>query len=157
MDSAVGDGEDFLVNDPSFAIDFAPDGKRVQFGDIMTRKRYADTLETIAKHGPDAFYAGPIAEATIRALQASNGIMTLDDLQNYTAVVRNYSQIEYRGFKVTSTSTPSSGTVALNMLKVLDTYEGFFARDVNLSTHRMDEAMRFGYGLVCPQIPIEGC
>lgn len=150
MDSAVsGDGVDnFLVNDPSWAIDFAPNGTRVQLGDTITRKRYADTLETIGSEGPDAFYEGPIAEATIRALQKANGTMTLEDLSGYKAVVRNISQIDYRGYRVTSTTTPSSGTVVLNMLKVLDTYGPLFGPDnVNLSTHRMDEAMRFGYGL----------
>ena len=32
----------FLVEDPQFAIDFAPNGTRVGLGDIMTRKRYAE-------------------------------------------------------------------------------------------------------------------
>ncbi|KAI9374327.1 gamma-glutamyltranspeptidase [Aspergillus egyptiacus] len=148
MEAAVGDGEDFLVNDPSWAVDFAPQGTRLKLGDVITRKRYADTLETIAAQGPDAFYSGPIAESMIRALQAANGTMTLEDLRNYTVAVRDIAQIDYRGYKVTSTTAPSSGAVALNMLKVLDTYEPLFAADnVNLSTHRMDEAMRFGYGL----------
>ncbi|KAL4979621.1 nucleophile aminohydrolase [Aspergillus desertorum] len=148
MESAVGDGEDFLVNDPSFAVDFAPNGTRVKLGDIITRKRYANTLETIAAEGPGAFYSGPIAEYTIKALQAANGTMTLEDLRNYTAVVRDYSQINYRGYQVTSTTTPSSGSVAMNILKVLDTYEPLFTpQNVNLSTHRLDEAMRFAYGL----------
>ncbi|KAL2809642.1 nucleophile aminohydrolase [Aspergillus granulosus] len=148
MDSAIGDDEDFLVNDPSWAVDFAPHGTRVKLGDTITRKRYADTLETIAEHGPDAFYTGPIAESMIKALQAKNGTMTLEDLRNYTAAVRDFAQITYRGYQVTSTTAPSSGSVALNMLKVLDTYEPLFTeRNVNLSTHRMDEAMRFGYGL----------
>lgn len=152
MDSATSDDDvgNFLVNDPSWAIDFAPNGTRVQLGDRLTRKRYADTLEKIGSEGPCAFYEGPIAEATIRALQKANGTMTLEDLRGYKAVVRNISQIDYRGYRVTSTTTPSSGTVALNMLKVLDTYGPLFGPDnVNLSTHRMDEAMRFGYGLVC--------
>ncbi|KAL6230095.1 hypothetical protein BDW75DRAFT_234669 [Aspergillus navahoensis] len=148
MESAVGDGEDFLVNDPSFAIDFAPNGTRVKLGDTITRKRYANTLETIAAEGPDAFYSGPIAEYMIKALHAANGTMTLEDLHNYTAVVRDYSQINYRGYQVTSTTTPSSGSVAMNILKVLDTYEPLFTpQNVNLSTHRLDEAMRFAYGL----------
>ncbi|KAL3463101.1 gamma-glutamyltranspeptidase-domain-containing protein [Aspergillus heterothallicus] len=148
MNSAIGDDEDFLVSDPSWAEDFAPQGTRVKLGDTITRKRYANTLETIAEHGPDAFYTGPIAESMINALQAKNGTMTLEDLRNYTVVVRDIAQINYRGYQVTSTTTPSSGSVALNMLKVLDTYEPLFTeRNVNLSTHRMDEAMRFGYGL----------
>jgi gamma-glutamyltranspeptidase/glutathione hydrolase len=150
MDSAIGGDEDFLVNDPSWAEDFAPHGTRVKLGDTITRARYADTLETIAELGPDAFYTGPIAESMINALRVKNGTMTLEDLRNYTIAVRGIAQIDYRGYRVTSTTAPSSGVVALNMLKVLDTYEPLFTeRNFNLSTHRMDEAMRFGYGLVC--------
>ncbi|KAJ6098837.1 transcriptional regulator family: Fungal Specific TF [Penicillium canescens] len=148
MKSAVGDGEDFLSKNPTWAIDFAPNGTRLGLGDTITRRRYADTLEAIAERGPDAFYTGAIAETMINALQSENGTMTLDDLSNYTVAIRNISQIDYRGYKVTSTSAPSSGIVAMSILKILGTYKDFFAteEDVHLSTHRMDEAMRFGYG-----------
>ncbi|PKX90772.1 uncharacterized protein P174DRAFT_462939 [Aspergillus novofumigatus IBT 16806] len=147
MKSAVGDGKDFLVENPTWALDFAPNGTRIGLGDIMTRRRYADTLETIANKGPDAFYSGPIAETMINALQAANGTMTMEDLRNYTVAIRNVSQIDYRGYQITSTSAPSSGTVAMSILKILSTYDDFFAPGtVNLSTHRLDEAMRFGYG-----------
>ncbi len=36
----------FLVEDPNWAIDFAPHGTLVKLNDTMTRKRYADTLGT---------------------------------------------------------------------------------------------------------------
>jgi len=155
MNSAVGDGEDFLVNSPTWALDFAPNGTRLGLGDTMTRRRLADTLETIAERGPDAFYSGPMAEAMIDALQAANGTMTLEDLSNYTVAIRDAAQIDYRGYTVTSTTAPSSGIVALSILKILDTYKGLFSSEkaVNLSTHRLDEAMRFGYGEVGAFIP----
>lgn len=47
----------------------------------MTRKRYANTLESIAEYGPDAFYHGAIANATTTALQKANGTMALSDWQ----------------------------------------------------------------------------
>ncbi|KAL1998429.1 hypothetical protein VTN02DRAFT_6193 [Thermoascus thermophilus] len=147
MNAAVADGEDFLSQDPTWALDFAPNGTRLGLGDTITRKRYADTLEAIATQGPDAFYSGPIAETMVHALRAANGTMTLDDLKNYTVAVRNVSQIDYRGYRITSTTAPSSGIVALSVLKILDGYDDFFApAAVNLSTHRLDEAIRFGYG-----------
>ncbi|PLB36606.1 uncharacterized protein BDW47DRAFT_118537 [Aspergillus candidus] len=147
MKSAVGDDEDFLSKNPTWALDFAPNGTRLGLGDTITRRRYADTLETIAKHGAEAFYSGPIAEATIAALTASNGTMTMEDLRNYTVAVRDVAQINYRGYKVSSATAPSSGIVVLNVLKVLNMYDEFFTPgNVNLSTHRMDEAIRFGYG-----------
>ncbi|KAG5982013.1 hypothetical protein E4U43_006500, partial [Claviceps pusilla] len=80
-----GRPSNFLVEDPNWAQDFAPKGeivfahedvqpslmmqmltavgeigRLVQVGETMTRKRYADTLEKIANHGPDAFYTGDL-------------------------------------------------------------------------------------------------
>ncbi|KAL7931351.1 gamma-glutamyltranspeptidase [Trichoderma chlorosporum] len=137
----------FLTEDPAWAIDFAPQGRLVRLGETMTRKRYADTLEAIANHGADAFYNGPIANATIRALKAAGGIMTLEDLKNYTVAIREPVHINYRGYKLTSTSAPSSGAVALSALNAVSGYEEFGdLSHINLTTHRLDEAIRFAYG-----------
>ncbi|KAI1764713.1 gamma-glutamyltranspeptidase [Hypoxylon sp. FL1150] len=145
--ASVTPNGDFLTDDPSWAIDFAPHGELVKLGDTITRKRYADTLETIAAEGPDAFYTGAIAEATIAALSKKNGTMTLDDLKNYTVAIRKPSEINYRGYKLTSTSAPSSGVVALSALNIVDGYDGFGdPAAINLTTHRLDEAIRFAYG-----------
>ncbi|KAI0410040.1 gamma-glutamyltransferase 1 [Xylaria palmicola] len=137
----------FLTDDPTWAIDFAPNGYRVKLGETITRKRYADTLEVIANKGPDAFYTGAIARATIAALTKSNGTMTLDDLKNYTVAIRKPSVINYRGYKLTSTSAPSGGVVALSALNIVNGYDGFGnPAAINLTTHRLDEAIRFAYG-----------
>ena len=149
MNAAVVGIQNFLVEDPSWALDFAPNGTRVGLGDIITRKRYADTLEQIARKGPDMFYNGAIARTTIAAVQRANGTMTLEDLKNYTVAIRKPAQITYRGYKLTACSAPSSGTVALSTMKIVEGYEGFGdPANLNLSTHRLDEATRFGYGEV---------
>jgi gamma-glutamyltranspeptidase/glutathione hydrolase len=152
MKSVTGGASDtnssnFLVFNPQFAMDFAPNGRMVRLNETITRKRYANTIETVAQEGPDAFYEGPIAEATIRALQAQNGTMTLEDLKNYTVALRKPSSITYRDYKLTSCSAPSGGEVALAVLKIMEGYsEVGCPSNVNLTTHRLDEAMRFAYG-----------
>ena len=147
MNAATKGETDFLTSDPNWAIDFAPNGTRVGLNDTMTRKRYADTLEAISAHGAAAFYTGPIANATIQALQAANGTMTLEDLRNYSVAIRQPAQITYRDFKLTACSAPSSGEVALSVMKTVEGYDGFGEPSMlNLSTHRLDEAMRFAYG-----------
>ncbi|KAH8731432.1 gamma-glutamyltranspeptidase-like protein [Phaeosphaeriaceae sp. PMI808] len=137
----------FLINDPDFALDFAPKGQLLKLNETITRKRYANTLETIAKEGPDAFYTGPIAEATIRALQVKNGTMTLGDLQNYTVAIRKPSTINYREYKLTACSAPSGGEVALTVLKIMEGYKLGDFDNTNLTTHRLDESMKFAYGM----------
>jgi gamma-glutamyltranspeptidase / glutathione hydrolase len=139
----------FLVDEPAWAIDFAPNGTLVGNGDTMTRKIYADLLELVAEKGSDVFYSGSIANQTITALRAANGTMTMQDLQNYTAVVRDPLEIAYRDFKITSCGAPSGGKVVLSIMKTIEGYGGFGNPSMlNITTHRLDEAMRFGYGAV---------
>jgi gamma-glutamyltranspeptidase / glutathione hydrolase len=139
---------DFLTADPNWAVDFAPNGTLLGLGDTMTRKRYADTLETIAEFGADAFYEGKMAEDMVEMVRAHNGTLTLEDFRDYKVEVREPVNIQYRGYNITSTGAPSSGSVVLAALKTLEGYEDFGSRNVNLSTHRLDEAIRFAYGEV---------
>ena len=139
----------FLSKDPAWALDFAPNGTLLGIGDKMTRKRYADTLETIALQGPNAFYTGPIAEKTIRAIQTNKGIMTTGDLANYTVTLREPVTVDYKGYRLHSIPAPASGAVVLQTFGII---EGYDDPDLNLSTHHIDEAIRFGYGEARPSI-----
>lgn len=139
-------GRNFLVEEPAWAEDFAPNGTRVKYGDVLTRKRYAETLRAVAKGGADAFYTGPIAEATIAAVRASNGSMTLEDLRDYKIKLRAPLQSDYRDFKLTSVGAPAAGAVVLSAFKTIEGYEDMNdAKGTNLSTHYLDEALRFAY------------
>ncbi|RVD85501.1 uncharacterized protein DFL_003822 [Arthrobotrys flagrans] len=138
----------FFVEDPAWAMDFAPNGTLVTLGQTMTRKRFANTLETIANQGVDSFYRGPLADAMVRELRAKGGIMTHDDLQAYKLAHRKPSNITYRGHRIWSTSAPSSGAVTQSVLKILEGYPDFGnPAKRNESTHLLVEAMRFGYAL----------
>lgn len=149
MNAAVKGIPNFLVDDPTWALDFAPNGTRLGLGDTITRKRYADTLEKIAQRGPGVFYNGAIARTTIAALKKSKGIMTLKDLENYQIAIRKPATINYRKYRLTACSAPSSGIVALSVMKTIEGIKDIGeAATLNLSTHRLDEAIRFGYGEV---------
>ena len=145
---------DFLTKDPTWAIDFAPNGTRLGAGDIMTRKRYANTLETIATHGADAFYTGLLANLTIQAVQWENGTMTMDDLADYSIISRPAVSIDYQDdYRLFSCGSPSSGTIALSILQTISGYgcrssasSSTKERDSSLNAHRLAEAMRFSYG-----------
>ncbi|KAJ4354499.1 uncharacterized protein N0V89_006236 [Didymosphaeria variabile] len=148
MDVATGFifGRDFLVEEPAWAEDFAPNGTRVKEGDVLTRKRYAKTLRAVAKGGADAFYTGEIAEATVRAARATNGSLTLEDLRDYKIRSRTPLQSQYKDFKLTSVGAPAAGAVVLSTFKTIEGYDDMNdAGHTNMSTHRLDEALRFAY------------
>ncbi|TID25592.1 gamma-glutamyltransferase 1 [Venturia nashicola] len=141
----------FLTADPNWAIDFAPNGTLLGIGDTLTRKRYAATLQTIAAEGADSFYTGPIAEATIEAVQNSNaskGIMTLEDLAGYSVESSKPPvSIDYRDYMITAGSAPSGGEVVLSVMKAIEGYSGMGdPSQLNVSTQRIVEATRFAYG-----------
>ncbi|KAJ8133460.1 hypothetical protein O1611_g174 [Lasiodiplodia mahajangana] len=138
---------DFLTRDPAWAIDFAPNGRLIRVNETITRRRYADVLEAISERGADVFYSGPIANATITALQGKGGTMTLEDLRDYSVVIRKPSNITYRGYKITSCGAPAGGSVVLSILNIVQGYGNFGSPlERNLSTHRLDEAIKFAYG-----------
>ena len=137
---------DFLSTDPAWAIDFAPNGTLIKAGDRMTRRRYADTLEKIGSQGADAFYTGPIANATIQAIKRAGGIMTLEDLKNYTVATPPPLEISYRGYKLHGIPIPASGVVVLSALKTIEGYPKVTPETFDITVHRLDEALRFAYG-----------
>ena len=137
---------DFLTKDPVWAEDFAPRGIRVEKGDVMTRKRYARTLQAIADEGADAFYMGAIGKAMVDAVQRGNGSMVLKDLEEYRVLSRRPVNIDYKGISVHGCGVPASSSIVLGALKILEGYDDTGKDEHNLSIHRMDEAIRFGYG-----------
>lgn len=146
--AAVTPSNSFLSQDPTWAMDFAPNGTLLGIGDRMLRKRYADTLEVIAVKGPNAFYEGAMAGTTIDTIRKAQGIMTLSDLAGFNITIRKPVTTEYREFKLISVPAPASGAVVLQTFSVFEGYGGFPETNLNLSLHRLDEVIKFGYGEV---------
>ncbi|KAF9502570.1 hypothetical protein BS47DRAFT_1403463, partial [Hydnum rufescens UP504] len=71
----------------------------------------------------------------------------------YKVEIREPANIHYRGYKLTSTVAPSSGTVVLSALNILDGYNLTYydnalgiKSDSNLTAHRLVESMKYAYG-----------
>jgi gamma-glutamyltranspeptidase/glutathione hydrolase len=123
------------------------DGTPLREGDTLMQPDLAATLSAIAEQGPRGFYQGPVAEKLVKAIGDAGGIMTLDDLKSYQAVIRAPLRGTYRGYDIVSMPLPSSGGVVL--LEMLNILEGFPMSDMKqgsaLSLHVMIEAMKRAY------------
>lgn len=105
---------------------FYPDGEALQAGTLKQNPELAWALRLVAEQGADAFYRGPIAEKVVTAVQTSElapGLLTLEDLANYQAVVREPVCNAYRIYTVCGMGPPSSG--GLTVLQVLGILENF--------------------------------
>ena len=123
------------------------DGTPLKEGDRLIQADLAATLSDIADQGPRGFYEGPVAERLAKAVSDAGGIMTVDDLKSYSAVIRSPVRGNYRGYDIVSMPLPSSGgTVLLQSLNIL---EGFAMADMKQgsapSLHLMIEAMKRAY------------
>lgn len=141
----------FIKNNTEFAAIYAPNGTALGLGDRCYRKNLADTLEKIANEGVEAFYSGnsTIAQGIVKKIASTGGIMTLEDLAGYKAIVRQPVNATYRDTRIFSTVAPSSGTVVLSALKIFEGYNGSYLEsspEYNLTTHRIIEATKLAYG-----------
>ena len=122
-----------------------PDGTPLTPGEPLVQSDLATVLEAIAKDGPHAFYEGAIAEKIAAAVQAAGGVMTVGDLNGYSAFEREPVRGTYRGYDVVSMPPPSSGGVELiEMLNILEGYDLAHQDDAQ-TLHLMIEAMKRAY------------
>jgi gamma-glutamyltranspeptidase / glutathione hydrolase len=148
MADTLPDGYRRLARWPSSARIFSrADGVSLREGDTLVQTDLAATLTAIAEQGPRGFYQGPVAEKLVKAIGDAGGIMALDDLKSYQAVIRAPVRGTYRGYDVVSMPLPSSGGIVL--LEMLNILEGFPMHDMKQgsapSLHVMIEAMKRAY------------
>jgi gamma-glutamyltranspeptidase/glutathione hydrolase len=129
------------------AIFIKADGTPWEEGDRLLQPQLADTLETIGREGPRAFYHGPIADKIVSAVRAADGRMTRVDLESYWPVIREPVRGTYRGYDIVSMSPPSSGGV--HLIEMLNILEGFPLKSLGAgkpkTLHLMIEAMKLAY------------
>jgi gamma-glutamyltranspeptidase/glutathione hydrolase len=92
-------------------------------GDTLVQKELAATLKRMQKDGAMGFYGGETAKLIVEEMQRGNGIISLDDLKNYTAKLRMPLEFDYRGHRIISFAPPSSGGIIIGqMLKMIEKY-----------------------------------
>jgi gamma-glutamyltranspeptidase/glutathione hydrolase len=133
----------------------SPDSKRIflkggsfyEWQETFRQPELASTLERIARYGAKDFYEGKTARMIAEAMQRNGGLITLDDLRNYKALVREPLRGSYHGYDIITAPLPSSGGVCiLQMLGILDEtrYETNGAGSAR-SYHYLADVMRFSF------------
>src|SRR5215469_13207664 len=125
---------------------FLNGGRVFKAGDRLKQPELAATLKRIAQGGSTEFYRGEIARTLADEMSKNSGIVSLDDLANYKAKVREVLRAKYESgghhWEVLTAPPPSSGGVAmieaLNMLKDVP-LKGW---DDPQSVHMVAETMR---------------
>ncbi|KAM9360455.1 glutathione hydrolase 5 proenzyme-like [Symphorus nematophorus] len=127
------------------------DGNLLKAGDIMKFEKLADTLETIANDGAEAFYSGRIAEDLIRDIQEAGGTLTMQDLAEYNVAVTDAWAVPLGEYQMYIPPPPAGGVVLSLILNIMKGYhlnsEALKGEKKTLTYHRYIEAFKFANGL----------
>ena len=89
-------------------------------GDTLIQTDLANTLKRVRDQGQKGFYEGETARLIVAEMQRGKGIITTDDLKNYTAKERQPVSFDYKGYTIVTMPLPSSGGILLpQMLKMI--------------------------------------
>lgn len=91
--------------------------------DTIKYTALAKTLEQIRDKGKAGFYQGEIAQKIVDFITINDGIISLEDLEQYQAVWRDAVTFEYNDLKIISMGPPSSGGITLaQIMKMVAPY-----------------------------------
>ena len=114
---------DVLSEGSTAAETFLQDGRAPEPGAILRQPDLADSLESIATHGPrQGFYEGPVADAVCEGLGEESPLSTAD-FEQYTAEWVDPLSVDYRGYRAHSLPPNTQGIAALQILGLLDGFD----------------------------------
>lgn len=125
---------------------FQRNGDYYKEGETFRQPELARTLERIAAC-PEDFYHGAMARELIDELSKGGGLLTLDDLAQYTVAERDPMLGTYRNYTILGAPPPSSGgVVMLSALNILEDFDLSGLRDRSpAAIHLVVEAYRRAY------------
>jgi len=134
-----------MLQYPSTAEIFIPEGKVPEPGTLIFQKDLGKTLRSIADHGHAGFYTGEVAAQLIQGMQQYGGIWSLQDLQQYLVLERQPMKFTYHDVTVVSASPPSSGGIVLaEALKMLEHFDLSYMNRASRA-HHVIEVLRRAY------------
>jgi gamma-glutamyltranspeptidase / glutathione hydrolase len=116
---------ELLLSSEECASLWAPNGRVLGEGEVLRNPDLCQALTRLGKEGAQPFYRGDIAKATSDWLSARGGSVTLKELANYRAVLREPVRMRYRDREVLTNPPPSAGgTLLAYALGLLDRQAG---------------------------------
>jgi len=136
----------FLQRDSAAAATYLPGGRAPKAGEWFQNPDYARTLQEIADSGIGTFYGGALGERIVARLSALNGFITLDDLRKNAPSWVTPISVPFRGYRVWEMPPNNQGIAALEMLRILETYDlASMGHNSPAYLHHLIEAKKLAY------------
>ena len=136
----------FLQRDSAAAAIYLPGGRAPKAGEWFRNPDYARTLQDIAANGIGTFYGGALGQRIVARLTALNGFITLDDLKKNAPTWVTPISVPFRGYRVWELPPNNQGIAALEMLRILETYDlQAMGHNSPAYLHHLIEAKKLAY------------
>jgi len=136
----------FLQRDSAAAATYLPGGRAPKAGEWFRNPDYARTLQDIAAKGIRTFYGGALGQRIVARLTALNGFITLDDLKKNAPTWVTPISVPFRGYRVWELPPNNQGIAALEMLRILETYDlKAMGHNSPAYLHHLIEAKKLAY------------
>ena len=139
---------DYLRGDAEAAKLYLPSDRAPKAGEVFRNPELAWSLQQIADHGRDAYYKGEIGKRMLETIKRHGGVMTAQDLAEYSAEWVEPISTTYRDWTVYEMPPNGQGLAALLMLNMMETFP-LGQKDYGFSSanalHAMIEAKKLAY------------
>jgi gamma-glutamyltranspeptidase / glutathione hydrolase len=123
-----------------------PHGRAPRPAQLFRNPEFAQTLQTIAQQGYNAFYTGDIARQIVATVQADGGLLTEEDLALYQAEWVQPISVNYKNYTFHEIPPNGQGLAALLALNIAERFDlaalGYGTVDYY---HALMEAMKLGF------------
>ena len=139
---------DYLRGDAEAAKIYLVNDRTPKFGEVFRNPDLAWSLGQIAEHGRDGFYKGEISKRVLEAIKRHGGVMTTQDLAEFSAEWVEPISTTYRDWRVYELPPNGQGLAALMMLNIMENFP-LGQKDYGFAStkalHTMIEAKKLAY------------
>src|SRR6202171_3227020 len=113
---------DLLRGDSSASQTYLIQDHAPRVGEVFLNLDLAWSLQQIAAHGRDAFYKGEIATKILNGMEHHGGVMTAQDLAEYSSEWVEPISTTYRDWTIFELPPNGQGLAALEMLNIMEKF-----------------------------------
>ena len=132
LSGIVANNKEILSIYPASKSLFVSKGIPLKSGDMLSNDDYAKTLEDIAHNGTATLTEGFLGHAIAKDMKSNNGIISMDDLNQYKIEYREPVRGTYRGYEIVGVGPVSSG--ATHIIQALNIIEGFDVKEMQFGS-----------------------
>ena len=139
---------DYLRGDDEATKLYLPNERPPKAGEVFHNPDLAWSLQQIAQRGRDAYYKGDIAKRVLETIKRHGGVMTAQDLAEFSAEWVEPLSTTYRDWTVYELPPNGQGLTALIMLNMMETIplgQKDYGFGSSKALHAMIEAKKLAY------------